>query len=141
MLLMLFYLHLLKAQENIFISTLDDPFDVAHADALKIMTIVEDKEFLIGQKKGRRGSMAGVDTKLAAREKRVAERHDKAVARRQRMNESYETSNETVVLVSSTSTLDNGNYRTEAAPGGSEEKVHTETPARRKRGRNLVATP
>jgi len=68
--------------------------------------------------------MAG--TKLAAREKRAAERQDKAVARHQRMNESC---NETVVLVSSNSSLDNGSNQTEAAPEGNEEKAHTETPA------------
>jgi len=47
--------------------------------------------------------MAGADTKLAAREKRAAERQDTAVARRKRMNESCKASNETVVLVSSKS--------------------------------------
>lgn len=81
---------------------------MAHADALKMMTIEEDKELLIGRReKGRRGSLAGVDAKLAAKEKRAAERHEKAMARHQRKNESYEASNETVVLVSSTSSSDN----------------------------------
>jgi len=48
--------------------------------------------------------MAGVDTKLAAKEKRARKRHDKAVARRKRMNESCKASNETIVLASSTTT-------------------------------------
>ena len=73
-----------KARENSFISSLDDLFDVAHADALNMMTIEEDKQFLLAQReKGRRGSMVGLDAKLAAKEQRAKERHDAAVARRQ----------------------------------------------------------
>ena len=41
---------------------LDDLFDIAHADALKMIKIEEDKLFLISQrKKGRPGSMSGGD--------------------------------------------------------------------------------
>jgi len=39
------------------------------------------------------------------------------------MNESCKASNETVVLVSSTSSLDNGSDQTEAAPEGRDEKA------------------
>jgi len=63
-----------KARENSFISSLDDLFDVAHADSLDMMTIGEDKDFLIAQReKGRRGLMAGLDFKNAAKEERATE--------------------------------------------------------------------
>jgi len=68
--------------------------------------------------------IAGVDTKLAARENRAAERQDKAVARRQRINELCKAKNETVVLESSTSSSDNDSDQMEAAPQGTEEKAH-----------------
>lgn len=53
-------------------------FDIAASDAFEQMKIQEDKDFLIEQrKKGRPGSMAGVDDKLAQREKRTAIRLEK----------------------------------------------------------------
>ncbi|KAK2727043.1 hypothetical protein QYM36_007784 [Artemia franciscana] len=62
-----------QAREAAFVSRLEDLFDIAHADALKTMSIQEDKDFLLAQReKGRRGSMVGVDETLACKEKRVA---------------------------------------------------------------------
>ena len=37
------------ARENKFVEDLDDLFDIAHAKALEMMTIPEDKEFLLAQ--------------------------------------------------------------------------------------------
>lgn len=54
-----------KADE--FISKLDDLFDIASANAMEIIKIEEDKQFLTMQReKGRRGCMAGVDMNLFA---------------------------------------------------------------------------
>lgn len=39
-----------KTREDAFVSKLDDLFDVAHADALNIMVIQEDKDFLLAQR-------------------------------------------------------------------------------------------
>lgn len=54
---------------------LNDLFDIAHADALRIMKIEEDRSFLISQRqKNRLGSMLGVDLKITRKEQRAAER-------------------------------------------------------------------
>ncbi|KAG0694931.1 hypothetical protein GWK47_027091 [Chionoecetes opilio] len=51
--------------QKTFQESLPDLLDIAHSDALTLMTIPEDKEFLLAQReKGRRGSMAGLDKKL-----------------------------------------------------------------------------
>ena len=63
------------AKEDQFKAPLDDLFDVAHKDALILMTISENREFLLAQReKGRRGTMAGIDGKLARKTKRKADR-------------------------------------------------------------------
>ena len=55
--------------------TLDELFDIAHNahdNALNIMTIREDKDFLIAQReKGRKGSMSSVDTTLQKKEQNI----------------------------------------------------------------------
>ncbi|KAE9521836.1 hypothetical protein AGLY_017771 [Aphis glycines] len=57
-----------------FISTLNDLFDIAQADALNIMKIEEDRSFLISQRqKNRPGSMLGVDLKITRKKERAAE--------------------------------------------------------------------
>lgn len=48
-------------KRNEFSETIDDLFDIAHADALNIMRIEDDNQFLIKQReKGRPGCMIGV---------------------------------------------------------------------------------
>ncbi|KAG0711531.1 putative 39S ribosomal protein L24, mitochondrial [Chionoecetes opilio] len=52
-------------KQKTFQESLPDLLDITHSDALTLMTIPEDKEFLLAQReKGRRGSMAGLDKKL-----------------------------------------------------------------------------
>jgi len=64
-----------KKKNELFISTLNDLFDIAQADALNIMKIEEDRSFLISQRqKNRPGSMLGVDLKITRKEERAAER-------------------------------------------------------------------
>ena len=63
------------AKEDQFKASFDNLFDVAHKDALSLMAISEDREFLLAQReKERRGTMAGIDGKLARKTKRKAER-------------------------------------------------------------------
>jgi len=58
-----------------FSGSLDDLFDIAHQNALQIITIEDDKQFLVKQReKGRTGSLAGVDRKTTGIEKRRLER-------------------------------------------------------------------
>lgn len=64
-----------KKREEIFRTELDNLFDIAHADALDIMKIEEDKVFLQKQREpGRPGCLAGVDKKLAEKEERSRQR-------------------------------------------------------------------
>ena len=71
-----------KTNETVFTSKLDDLFDIAHVDALKLITISEDREFLLAQReKGRRGTMAGLDTTLMKKEKRASQKRDKLVVK------------------------------------------------------------
>ena len=74
-----------KKKEENFKSKLEDLFDIAHANALENMTIEEDKHFLINQRlKGRQGFMYGVDYKEVIRERKIAEREEAALMRKER---------------------------------------------------------
>lgn len=73
------------SKTNKFVSELDDLFDMAHANAMELMKIEEDKKFLLMQReKGRPGCMAGVDMALYAREKRSQERKKQENARKRK---------------------------------------------------------
>lgn len=70
-------------RENEFLGKLNDLFDIAHADALQLMSIEEDRQFLIRQRiKGREGSMTGIDHVLTAKEERIARRQTEENVRR-----------------------------------------------------------
>lgn len=54
--------HAEKANEGLFVSDLEDLFDIAHQDAMSLMTNDEDKEFLILQRQDTKScSMGGTD--------------------------------------------------------------------------------
>lgn len=73
-----------KRKEEAFVSRFDDLFDIAHANALELITIEEDKQFLILQRqKGRPGYMSGIDYKQVRKEERAAERERKALSRKE----------------------------------------------------------
>ena len=64
-----------KQQVAEFVENLENLFDIAHADALSMIKIAEDRAFLLAQReKGRRGMMGPVDQMLAAREKKEFKR-------------------------------------------------------------------
>jgi hypothetical protein len=51
-----------KIKEDKFIERLDDLFDIAHADALTMISILRDRDFLLSQmQKGRPGSVGAAD--------------------------------------------------------------------------------
>jgi hypothetical protein len=65
-------------KNSLFVSKLNDLFDVTHANALELISLEEDKQFLINQrKKGRPGSMYGIDMKLSQKEKTLAQKEKK----------------------------------------------------------------
>ena len=73
-----------EKREHDFLKALDDLFDIAHAHALEMMSIAEDKAFLINQrKKGRTGSMVGSDRNLFEKESRKILREEKEKSRRE----------------------------------------------------------
>lgn len=67
-----------KNKRKEFEDGLNDLFDIAHADALSMIKIDEDKQFLIAQRiKGRQGCMLGVDTKQTKIEKKKMAKEEK----------------------------------------------------------------
>ena len=53
----------------------EDLFDIAHANALNMMKIEEDKDFLIAQRqKGRPGKMGNMDKNFVKKEANSAEK-------------------------------------------------------------------
>jgi len=63
-----------RQQQAEFVENLENLFDIAHADALSMIKIPEDRAFLLAQReKGWRGVMGPVDQVLAATERRVQE--------------------------------------------------------------------
>lgn len=90
----------MKEKEIEFVNKLDDLFDISHADALQLITIEEDREFLkMQRKKGRPGYMAGVDTVLSAREQRSKERLEKEEVRKRKYEESTQQSSEFNIII------------------------------------------
>lgn len=78
-------------KENMFEEEMNNLFDIAHANALNLMSIEEDKQFLIAQRKPNRvGSMIGIDLKLTAAEKRKAEREKREKAKRLKSQQEME---------------------------------------------------
>ncbi|GBM66523.1 hypothetical protein AVEN_246925-1 [Araneus ventricosus] len=61
-----------KRRQHEFVSNLDNLFDIAHADALQLMKIEEDRMFLQRQREpGRPGYLVRVDKKLTDKEERA----------------------------------------------------------------------
>lgn len=64
-----------KLKETEFINKLNNLFDIAHVNALNIMKIENDKQFLINQRlPGRIGCLVGVDKKLLEHENKAKKR-------------------------------------------------------------------
>ncbi|GBM72735.1 hypothetical protein AVEN_67702-1 [Araneus ventricosus] len=64
-----------EQKEQNFKEKLEDLFDIAHSNALKIITIEEDKQFLFSQsQKGRIDVLGGIDKRTDEKEKRVLKR-------------------------------------------------------------------
>jgi hypothetical protein len=64
-----------KKDEAVFCESLDDLFVMAHQDALTMIKIEDDRQFLLAQReKGRRGCMTGIDKIQTAKEQRAEKR-------------------------------------------------------------------
>lgn len=77
-----------KQKEGSFMKKLDNLFDIAHADALSLITIEEDKKFLINQRKpGRPGSIGGIDVMFQQHQNLETEKTEKTIARKRKAEE------------------------------------------------------
>lgn len=67
-----------KQSEELFTDKFDNLFDIGHTDALKLISIEEDKQFLINQReKGRPGYMYGIDYNTSRPEEEVFKRENR----------------------------------------------------------------
>jgi len=133
-----------KKNEDAFTADFTNLFDVSHGNALQMIDIQEDREFLIAQQQpGRRGSMAGMDKKL---EKKENEKKKRAELLRKRKIASEETKRnmlETAVL----ETTSSSSAAEESEKSEDEEDVRGPstsvcgTPCHQKRGRKKICTP
>ena len=126
--------------EDAFKKRLEDLLDIAHGDAMSLITIPEDRAFLLAQREpGRRGTMAGADMALDSQEKKKRRRDDAEEKRRGKASEEAEVAADQVELASSTSSSSESSpLRGAVGPGPS---TSTATPSPRKRGRTTVITP
>lgn len=77
-------------KEQTFVSELDDLFDVAALNALTLMKIPEDVEFLKKQRmRGRVGYMYGIDKQLTVQEVKSRERAERAEMYKKRKFEEF----------------------------------------------------
>lgn len=129
-----------QQKEASFTSTFNVLFDVAHADALSLIKIEEDKAFLIAQREpGRHGTMIGVDKSLEIRENVLLNRKDKAESRKRKSDSDIEILDMIVELESSSGS-------SAAEDTDNEEPVATQsakpsTASTPKRGRKQVMSP
>lgn len=83
----------MKKRYDAFVNNLDNLFDIAHANAVKMMRNDEDIAFLEKQREnGRPGSMIGIDQKLAAKEERSRLRKEKEDSRQLKHTQSQASS-------------------------------------------------
>ena len=88
-----------QANETEFIQSLDNVFDMAHMDAMTLIKIPEDKQFLLAQREpGRRGCMGQVDKIYALKELKAAKRKKSSVLFKQRTEQERQMLNESVTL-------------------------------------------
>ena len=96
-----------KMKEKEFVSRLDDLFDIAHSNALSLITISEDREFLLRQReKGRPGSIDALDRIHERKIQRATERRNVEAMRQRRTEQELEASTSKVLLESSSSSSD-----------------------------------
>src|SRR6218665_3297894 len=109
-----------KEKETEFVDNLDNLFDMAHMNALNLIKIKEDREFLVSQREnGHRGCMGPVDMALASKESRTAKRRKASLHRKHRETQHLEKINEQAVLESSSSASEDESNRCDKEEGSS----------------------
>lgn len=119
---------------NNFVNNLDDLFDVAHANAMNLIKLQEDKEFLKAQReKGRRGSMGALDTKLLITEKKCIAKNLKIITRKRKESERLEIEKHAVLNISNSSSSEKS-----TSDSDEEVKYNILPKCTRKRPRNII---
>lgn len=79
-----------KKNENNFLEILEELFDIAHLNALDIIKIDEDRQFLLLQRQpGRPGHMSGVDYKLSKKEDSAFNKLEELQKKRKRAEDEF----------------------------------------------------
>lgn len=124
-----------RSNEESFVHNLDDLFDIAHVNALEMINIQEDRDFLLAQReKGRRGTMAGFDATLASKEARAAALKDTVEKRKRKVKEDMVAASTSAILASS------GSSSATDDPDAPSENLVART-SQPKRGRKTVISP
>lgn len=92
-----------KKRENSFTADLDKLFDIAHSNALNLIKIAEDRDFLIDQRDERKMIMTSVDKKLEKSKERSLKRKHRAEELRKK---AAENNSATLVVSSQEISLD-----------------------------------
>jgi len=118
----------LQQKEENWKERLEDLFDIAHAGALELTTIQEDKDFLIAQReKGRRGMMGATDTALYKKQIELQKRQEVLDIRRAREEAEKASREEQVILTSSSSEAEEDMCVECADVGDAEDDMYVET--------------
>jgi hypothetical protein len=124
-------------KEKTFVDNLDDLFDISHANALDMIVLQEDKEFLLAQReKGRRGCMGSVDKALTAKEERIMQKRKAEEMRKKKAEEECKASTSNDVILASSSSTEDGNS-TDGSMSDETEEPHP----KRSRARQNIVTP
>lgn len=116
--------------------SLESLFDIAHANALKMITIEEDRLFLLGQReKGRLGQIGSLDRELNKKQAIKLKEDAKLECRKRRETENIKRLTEKCVLMSSSSSsIDDSNSDEAFRRSGSP----LPGPSQRKKARNRI---
>ena len=127
--------------ERSFVDTLGDLFDIAHMNALKIIKIPEDREFLLAQReKGRRGCMGSVDKVHELKQQKASRRRQTYEVFKNRVSAEQLVLSESAQFSSSSTDHSSTDEDSDDKKTTNSQSTVT-TPMRSKRARRNVVTP
>jgi len=122
------------ANEKAFCQTVNDLFDVAHQEALQMIKIEEDRQFLLAQcEHGREGCMTGFDMSLTKEDERQASNQKRQLEFKKKHEIEMDNLNQSVTLYFSSSSSgtddDECNVISDGSSGATgEATAHEEKP-------------
>lgn len=133
------------AREQSWKDGLSNLFDIAHTDAMKIMTNQEDRQFLINQRENRHGQIGSVDKASAKKEAQKKKKLSRIQQMQKQETTAMQALTEKCVLLSSTSTSDdNASLNTTSEDilntSDSKRQPQTEKPPLRRGRKKLLTT-